>query len=296
MNFDKEFLINLVANLLQIDSKELSGTLEAAETNEDLQEILTAKAQDRIKEIRKNAKDMAYGRAKREEYSAAEKLIKEKLGIDKGDTLEDMLESYLANQGSNQDKPSKKNDLTLDDMLKHEAMQNHIAKFRKQIEELTNAVQQEKQARQQDQFNYGFEGQLRNALNAINADLGEGEQAKTRFEMYKMYLTNKHKFNKDYAPIDENGDPLFSENGYDPLQLTDLVKKTWTFGVKESKQQNNTRTPNPNENSFNKSQFGLKEDELKDGKLLYQKYNEAKAAGNKEAAEQYKKLLMESAK
>ena len=296
MNFTKEDLIKLVAKLLQKDAQELTDTLQDVETNEELEEILTGTAQDRIKQIRKNAKDQAYGRAKREEYSAAEKLIIEKLGIEKGESLEDMLESYLAAKGS-KETANKKNNLTLDDMLKSEAMKAHIGKFRKQIEELSKSLEAEKEARSLDQFNFGFDSQLRSALKRANANLGEGDAANTQYEMYKMYLTNKHKFNNEYSPIDQNGDPVYSKNGYDAMTLDDLVKSTWTFGFKDSNNnQKQNRTPNPNENNFNKTQFGLKEEDLKDGKLLYEKWQEAKKAGNKDATEYYHKQLIESAK
>jgi len=298
MDFNSEskgFLINLVAKLLQIDSKELNEQLNELETAEDIETTLSNVAADRIKHIRKNAKDMAYGRAKREEREAAEKLIKAKLGIESSGTLDELLDSYTTK--ASEEKPSKKSNLTLDDMLKSEEMKTHIGKFRKQIEELSKSLETEKADRAKDKFNFGFDSKLRNILKAMDADLGEKEQASTRFDMYKMYLSSKHQFDNEYNPIDQNGDRVFSENGYDPMSLEDLIKNTWTFGFKEAnKPQSQKRTPNPNENSFNTPKFGLSKDDLKDGQLLYQKLQEAKKADNKEAVEYYQKQLIESAK
>lgn len=293
----KGFLINLVAKLLQIDPKELSDQLGEVETAEDIETTLSNVAADRIKHIRKNAKDMAYGRAKREEREAAEKLIKAKLGIETSGTLDELLETYT--QKGLEEKPSKKTNLTLDDMLKSEAMRDHIGKFRKQIEELTSAVESEKQARQSDKLNWTVKHKANALLQSLGADFGDAETSKKRLKMFELALMqNQFKMDEnDIYPVDANGDRVYGSNQYDPQTFEDVIKANWLFGFKDQKQNsNNTRTPNPNENTFNKTQFGLKEDDLKNGKLLYEKLQEAKKANNKEAVDYYKKQLLDSAK
>ena len=301
MDFDREFLIDLYSDQFSLDKQELGESLKDLQDKSEIKKALTERAKSKLDASRKNLKDQIYGRATREQRESAEKLIREKLKIDAEGKLDEILDSYVSKQQGSNEKSSTKKDLTLEDMLKQESLREHIKnKYLNPFEELKSKLEQERSAREADKMQWALSQRQKEALKEIGATFSDDPAIYKKQLKAHNLLMSEHKFKQfddgDFYAVDEHGERVLSENGFDYVKYTDIAKQNWMFGFKEKESTTSNRTPNPNENSFNATKFGIKKEEANNGKILYSKLKEAKARGDQEAVKQITKALKEAAK
>ncbi len=300
MDYSKEDVIKLVAGILDIKPENITKEFDDLENieKEDFNSTLKTVATDRFRHVRKTSKEHALKQAKREERTAAERELAEKLGIEKM-SFSDMVEHIKETFKGSGEVTNEKKELTKEDLSKHPLFAELVQEIKKEVSEKDQQLESLKREYKQEKVNLKVESKLMKTLSTLNANLGEDEETKKRrLDKFKklFLLENKFELNDqgELQIVDEKGEPRYKNDKFDPLTFKDAVTDNWLWDFKQKEEAAQpTRTASPRENNFNSNNFSYKEEELKDAEVLFTKFKEAQSAGNKEEAKFLQEKLLD---
>lgn len=210
---------------------------------EEIKTALNEAYSNRLKKVVEEQK----GRAVRERMTQAERFLKEKYGVESGDTLETRIEKLVESvqaKGGKEKIVEKTVELTEENALKNPVVekllkrevQERLAQAEKEANEWKAKYQEFISKTERERLDGAIQTEAANVLNGIKAALDKDpERRDKQIKMFLAGLKAVHKFKVDENgkpyPVNANGEPLEDEKTFSRITFADLVKRENIFGV-----------------------------------------------------------------
>lgn len=260
----------------------------------------------RLKEV----VDEQKGRAVRERMTQAEKYLREKYGIESGDTLEDRIAKLVEvteAKGGKEKIVEKTVELDEAGVKKHPAFQKLL---KDEVVERLSSAEKERdewktkyaayiEQQERERLESALKLEAINVLTAIRAALDKDEAKREKqINMFVAGLRSQFKFKLDENgkpyPVNANGEPL--ENGsFARITYSDLVKQENVYGVHQYDPEKNSPSPTSQQPGANQQQRILNGTGAWTSAQYMDRLKEAKTEQEKQAIrDTYKKQMAEA--
>lgn len=247
-----------VVRLLGQQPAEFLGTLKTENGDWKPEDEIKSAVNNLYSNRLKQVVDEQKGRAVRERMTTAEKFIKEKWGIESGESLEDRiakLAETIEAKGGKEKIVEKKIELDEEGVKKHPAFEKLL---KTEVVQRLSAVEKERDEWREKHTNYVQQQEERRLYSAVNGETAtvletikaaldkDPSTRKKQVNMFVAGLRSQYRFKLDDNgkpyPVNEKGEPM-EDDSFSRITFADLVKKENIFGVHQYDPDKNSPSP-----------------------------------------------------
>lgn len=242
----EKVILEALAHLFKQPATEFVATLKGDNGEWKSEEEIKASLNNAYSERLKQVVDEQKGRAVRERMSGAEKFIRDKYGVESGDTLEDRIAKLveeIESKGGKERIVEKTVELDEDGVKKHPAFQKllkaevveRLTTAEKARDEWENKYKTYVQKQEQERLVHAINAKASAALDGIKAALdSDPDKRQKQINMFVAGLRGQYNFKLDEKgdpyPVNDNGEPI-EDASFARVTFADLVKRENIFGV-----------------------------------------------------------------